>query len=89
MFIMTDKRHKSGLMLNLYDGKLGILYGFQKADKIMPFWVYRQSSFKKEALDKAMPHRVVLGTPKQAKLVLERFLKQIEEEFLNNKAPEE
>ena len=88
MFIMTDKKHKSGLMLNEWEGKLGILYAFQKRDEIMPFWVYRQSPFKKVALDKAMPHRVSLGTPQQAKIILKKFIKQIDEEFLN-KVPEE
>jgi len=88
MFILTDKKHKSGLMLNEYKGKLGILYAFQKGDKIMPFWVYRQSPFKQVALDKAMPHRVEIGTPKQAKIILQTLLKQIEEEYLSGNPKE-
>lgn len=88
MFIMTDKKHKSGLMLNEYNEKLGILYAFQRKDQLIPFWVYRQSSYKKVALDKAMPHRIELGTPQQAKIILQKFLKQIEDEYLN-KIPEE
>jgi len=86
---MTDKKHKTGLILNEYKEKIGILYGFQKDDKIMPFWVYRQSPFKKAALDKPMPHRIDLGSPKQAKIILETFLKQIEEEYLNKKSEEQ
>lgn len=82
-FIMTDKKHKSGLILNEYNNKLGILYGYQQGDKLKPFWVYRQSAFKKCPLDKAMPHRVELGTPQQAKIILEKFIKEIEEEYLN------
>jgi hypothetical protein len=77
MFILTSKEYKSGLILNEHDGKLGILYGHQKGDKLMPFWVYRQSSFKKSPIDRAMPHRVVLGTPQQAKIILEQFLKEV------------
>ena len=85
MFIMTNREHKTGLILNEYNGKIGIMYGFQKDDKLMPFWVYRQSPFQKKPLDKAMPHRVELGTPQQAVLILEKFLEQIKEEYINKK----
>ena len=85
MFIMTNKEHKTGLLLDEYQGKLGILYGFQKGDKLMPFWVYRQSPFKKAPVDKAMPHKVALGTPQQAKVILQKFIEAIDAEYLDKK----
>lgn len=88
MFIMTDKEHNTGLHLNEYNGKLGILYGFQKGDKLFPFWVYRQSPFKKAPVDKAMPHKVELGTPQQAKIILQKFIETIDAEYLNKKEDE-
>lgn len=91
MVIITSKEYNSGLLLSEYNGKLGIMYGFQnkKTDKFEPFWVYRQASYKAIPLKKAMPHQVGLGTPQQAKIILQKFLDAIDEEFLDKKEEKE
>jgi len=82
MFIITKKEYNTGVLLNEWNGKLGITYAFQKGDTAMPFWVYRQSPFQAKAISKAMPHRVELGTPKQAKIILQKFIDIIDKDFL-------
>lgn len=83
MFIKTEAKYDNGVILNEWEGKLGIMYVFQKGDKVLPFWVYRQSPFQAKPISKPMPHRVVLGTPEQTKAILLKFIEQIDEEFLN------
>ena len=90
MLIITNKQYNSGLLLNEHGGKLNILYGRQdkKSDTFKPYWVYRQASYKAVPLDKAMPHQVSLGTPQQAKIILQKFIEAIDIEFLSKKEVE-
>lgn len=88
MIIITDKEHGTGLHLNEYKGKLGIIYGWQDDETFKPFWVYRQRQYVMAPVKSAMPHRVALGTPKQAKAILQKFIEAIDDEFLNEESEE-
>jgi len=88
MFIITDKKHNTGLLLQEYNGKLGIVYCYQEEDKICPYWVFRQATWRKIPVAKSMPHRVELGAPKQAKVILEKFIAEIEKIYLSGDVPQ-